>query len=153
VIQWLRLTPTALSSPSGAEHRVVVSNGIKQEFENGKDYYRLDGGVLREPTEQRAKPSADNLEYHAYAVRFSVRIVPLILCLRPSSIFGGLRFCPKGEVCQTPTEQDVGKPPGSDSKDASKDKTDKQKKKPRGKERKDSPTPPQEKSGSNPKAG
>jgi putative restriction endonuclease len=48
------------------DHRMVVSKRIKEEFENGKDYYKLEGQVLREPTEPWAKPSLDNLEFHAY---------------------------------------------------------------------------------------
>ncbi len=50
------------------DRRIVVSKRIREEFENGKDYYRLEGLALREPSEQWAKPSADNLEYHAYNV-------------------------------------------------------------------------------------
>jgi putative restriction endonuclease len=48
------------------ERRIVVSNRIKEEFENGKDYYKLEGQPLREPLEQWAKPLTENLEYHAY---------------------------------------------------------------------------------------
>ena len=47
---------------------VVVSKRIKEEFENGKDYYKLEGQVLQEPLEPWAKPSPENLEYHAYNV-------------------------------------------------------------------------------------
>jgi putative restriction endonuclease len=47
---------------------VVVSKRIREEFENGKDYYKLQGQVLREPVETWAKPSLDNLEYHAHSV-------------------------------------------------------------------------------------
>ena len=50
------------------DRRIVVSTRIKAEFENGKDYYRLEGQLLREPPEIWAKPSAENLEYHAYNV-------------------------------------------------------------------------------------
>jgi putative restriction endonuclease len=48
--------------------QVVVSRRIKAEFENGKEYYALEGKVIREPAEQWARPSAENLEYHAYTV-------------------------------------------------------------------------------------
>lgn len=48
------------------DRRIVVSKRIREEFENGKDYYRLNGQVLREPIEPWAKPSLENLEYHAY---------------------------------------------------------------------------------------
>jgi len=48
--------------------QVVVSKRIKEEFDNGKDYYKLEGQVLREPLEPWARPSLENLEYHAYNV-------------------------------------------------------------------------------------
>ena len=48
--------------------KIVVSKRIREEFENGKDYYNLEGRVLREPAESWAKPSVENLEYHAYSV-------------------------------------------------------------------------------------
>jgi putative restriction endonuclease len=41
---------------------------IREEFENGKDYYKLQGQALREPDEAWAKPSLENLEYHAHNV-------------------------------------------------------------------------------------
>jgi len=47
---------------------VVVSKRIREEFENGRDYYRLQGRVLREPNEAWARPSLENLEYHAQNV-------------------------------------------------------------------------------------
>ena len=45
---------------------VVVSKRIKEEFENGREYYKLEGQVLREPSAPWARPSLENLEYHAY---------------------------------------------------------------------------------------
>jgi putative restriction endonuclease len=48
------------------DRSIVVSRRIKEEFENGKDYYKLEGQPLREPLEQWAKPLTENLEYHAY---------------------------------------------------------------------------------------
>ena len=47
---------------------VAVSKRIKEEFENGKDYCKLEGQVLREALQPWAKPSPENLEYHAYNV-------------------------------------------------------------------------------------
>jgi putative restriction endonuclease len=47
---------------------IVVSRRIKEEFENGKEYYQLEGQLLREPSEPWAKPLAENLEHHAYHV-------------------------------------------------------------------------------------
>jgi len=49
-------------------YNVVVSKRIKEEFENGKEYYRLEGQPVRSPRESWAKPSAENLEFHAYGV-------------------------------------------------------------------------------------
>lgn len=46
---------------------IVVSKRIREEFENGKDYYGLEGRVLREPVEEWARPLTENLEYHAYS--------------------------------------------------------------------------------------
>lgn len=48
--------------------QVVVSKRIKEQFENGKDYYKLEGRVIREPSEPWERPSAENLEYHVYSV-------------------------------------------------------------------------------------
>jgi putative restriction endonuclease len=50
------------------EHRVVVSKRIREEFENGRHYYELEGMRIREPNEPWAKPGAENLEYHAHEV-------------------------------------------------------------------------------------
>jgi putative restriction endonuclease len=47
---------------------VVVSKRIREEFENGRDYYRLQGQALREPDQAWAKPLLENLEYHAHSV-------------------------------------------------------------------------------------
>jgi putative restriction endonuclease len=51
-----------------SDRRVVVSNRIKEEFQNGKEYYKLEGQPLREPDQVWAKPSTENLEYHACMV-------------------------------------------------------------------------------------
>jgi putative restriction endonuclease len=50
------------------DRRIAVSKRIREEFENGRDYYKLEGVLLREPAEPWAKPSAENLEYHAHQV-------------------------------------------------------------------------------------
>jgi putative restriction endonuclease len=50
------------------DRRIAVSKRIKEESENGRDYYKLEGVPLREPAEPWARPSAENLEYHAYSV-------------------------------------------------------------------------------------
>jgi putative restriction endonuclease len=51
------------------DRRVLVSKRIKEEFENGREYYKLAGQTVREPSVPWAKPSTENLEYHA-SVRF-----------------------------------------------------------------------------------
>lgn len=50
------------------EHRVLVSKRIKEEFENGREYYGLEGVRIRDPIEAWAKPGVENLEYHARVV-------------------------------------------------------------------------------------
>lgn len=50
------------------DRRVVVSKRIRAEFENGKDYYKLEGQTVREPSQLWARPTAENLEYHAYNI-------------------------------------------------------------------------------------
>ena len=46
------------------ESTIIVSPRIKQEFQNGRDYYALHGRRLAQPESARALPSADNLTYH-----------------------------------------------------------------------------------------
>jgi putative restriction endonuclease len=48
-----------------SERRVLVSKRIKEEFENGRDYYRLEGTVIREPRMPAFRPGVENLEYHS----------------------------------------------------------------------------------------
>jgi len=48
--------------------RVRVSRRIKDEFENGKDYYKLEGTEIREPNAPWARPNTENLEFHFNAV-------------------------------------------------------------------------------------
>jgi putative restriction endonuclease len=48
--------------------RLVVSKRIRDEFENGHDYYRLEGTELREPNVIWARPTQENLEFHFNAV-------------------------------------------------------------------------------------
>jgi putative restriction endonuclease len=48
-----------------SEMRIVVSRRIHEEFDNGKDYYRLHGKRLSVPSDTQALPSHENLAYHA----------------------------------------------------------------------------------------
>jgi putative restriction endonuclease len=45
-----------------------TSKRIKEQFENGREYYGLEGRTLRESEQPWAKPSKENHEYHAYSV-------------------------------------------------------------------------------------
>lgn len=51
-----------------SDRRVVVSPRIKEEFSNGKEYYRLHGQPIREPDMAAYRPTAENLEHHAYEI-------------------------------------------------------------------------------------
>lgn len=46
------------------EHRLEVSRRIREEFENGRDYYALQGHSLRVPSAQRLAPSGEFLQWH-----------------------------------------------------------------------------------------
>ncbi len=46
------------------EMNVEVSRKIKEEFENGRDYYRLHGGKMRLPADVISRPASDYLEWH-----------------------------------------------------------------------------------------
>jgi putative restriction endonuclease len=44
--------------------RVVVSNRIREEFENGRDYYQLHGSAIRRPRASNTLPSREYLAFH-----------------------------------------------------------------------------------------
>lgn len=44
--------------------RVEVSRRIKEEFENGRDYYRLHGSTIHLPSNPKNYPSQDYIEWH-----------------------------------------------------------------------------------------
>jgi putative restriction endonuclease len=50
-------------------HRLHVSRRIRDEFENGRDYYALEGVPLRLPVPPNPPPSAEFLQWHG-DVRF-----------------------------------------------------------------------------------
>jgi len=50
------------------EKRIMVSPRIKQEFENGRDYYELHGRLISSPSDPRALPAKENLLYHSQKV-------------------------------------------------------------------------------------
>lgn len=47
------------------DRRLIVSRKIREEFENGRDYYALEGRQMWIPTDDNAVPSYGNLLYHA----------------------------------------------------------------------------------------
>jgi len=47
------------------ERRILVSDRIKAEFENGREYYKLRGEKLVVPENPLAFPSIESLTYHA----------------------------------------------------------------------------------------
>ena len=46
------------------EHRFLVSRRIKEEFENGRDYYALDGRKIDVPARPERQPDAAALRWH-----------------------------------------------------------------------------------------
>ncbi|MFC2003122.1 HNH endonuclease [Chloroflexota bacterium] len=44
--------------------KVEVSRRIKEEFENGRDYYRLQGSTIRVPADPVNRPSREYLDWH-----------------------------------------------------------------------------------------
>ena len=52
---YLTVTPTL---------ELEVSRRIREDFENGRDYYALHGGRIREPAEPGQRPSAEFLRWH-----------------------------------------------------------------------------------------
>ena len=51
-----------------ASRQIVVSRRIKEEFENGREYYALHGRALHGPNDPVAVPSLANLTFHAEGV-------------------------------------------------------------------------------------
>jgi len=60
-----RLFDKGYLSVDPPDRRVLVSKRIKEEFENGREYYRLEGTPIREPKVSAFRPNLENLEYHA----------------------------------------------------------------------------------------
>jgi putative restriction endonuclease len=63
-----RLFDRGYVSVDPATRRLAVSKRIKDEFENGRDYYKLEGTSIREPNAPWARPNSENLEFHFNAV-------------------------------------------------------------------------------------
>ena len=45
-------------------HKIEVSNRIKEEFDNGKEYYALHGSTLWLPKEAQSQPGSEYLTWH-----------------------------------------------------------------------------------------
>jgi putative restriction endonuclease len=50
------------------DRRIQVSRRIRDEFDNGKEYYKLHGERIREPAQSSYRPHSDNLDFHAYSL-------------------------------------------------------------------------------------
>jgi putative restriction endonuclease len=50
------------------DHHIIVSQRIREEFENGRDYYQLHGRIIALPSEPLAAPSTESLRFHAETV-------------------------------------------------------------------------------------
>jgi putative restriction endonuclease len=46
------------------ERKIIVSSKIREEYENGRDYYALEGQVVEQPENLLALPSIESLIYH-----------------------------------------------------------------------------------------
>lgn len=46
------------------EYRIEVSHRIREEFENGRDYYRHHGNLMRMPEGQANRPDLAYLSWH-----------------------------------------------------------------------------------------
>ena len=51
-----------------SDYQFKVSRRLKDDFDNGEHYYKLNGSQLWVPQEDRARPSREALEWHAEAV-------------------------------------------------------------------------------------
>jgi putative restriction endonuclease len=47
------------------DHHIIVSKRIREEFENGRDYYQLHGRKIASPLDALARPSTARLRFHA----------------------------------------------------------------------------------------
>ena len=61
-----RLFDKGYVTVSPDDRRFVVSRRLKDEYENGKTYYALEGTVLHEPLAAANRPAREYLEWHAH---------------------------------------------------------------------------------------
>jgi putative restriction endonuclease len=50
------------------DHRVRVSPALREEFDNGRSYYGLDGARIHLPPRREDRPDAELLAWHGEAV-------------------------------------------------------------------------------------
>ena len=50
------------------ELRFEVSGRIREEFLNGREYYKFDGAPVRQPSRGELRPSREYLDWHASEV-------------------------------------------------------------------------------------
>ncbi len=50
------------------EHRFLVSRRLRNDFDNGEQYYRLSQGLIWVPPHAEDRPNRDFLEWHADTV-------------------------------------------------------------------------------------
>lgn len=55
------------------DHHFLVSRRIKEEFENGRDYYAFDGSMIRLPQKALRRPDAAALSWHNEVRFFRVK--------------------------------------------------------------------------------
>lgn len=63
-----RLFDSGYLSINPMNRTIAVSKRIRDEFENGKEYYKLEGTSIREPNTLWVRPSDENLEFHYNAI-------------------------------------------------------------------------------------
>ena len=47
------------------DYRFLVSHRLKDDFDNGEVYYRMNGGEIWVPNESSKRPDRELLEWHA----------------------------------------------------------------------------------------
>lgn len=46
------------------DHKIEISKRLKEEFDNGREYYSLHGGAIALPEAEELRPATDMLEWH-----------------------------------------------------------------------------------------
>jgi putative restriction endonuclease len=48
-----------------ADYKFKVSGRLREEYHNGKDYYRMEGSPIWMPASEHDRPKQETLEFHA----------------------------------------------------------------------------------------